>query len=138
MSELRRSLLAYLAAMVGCGAILVLLLQLWRADFRVPFSYGGDAVCAQVWVKGLAEHGWFLENPSLGAPGRMEMHDFPLADGLFFVLLRGFALAFGEHVVALNAYYLATFFLATASALFALRRLGVDRGPAVVSGLLYA
>ncbi len=68
----------------------------------------------------------------------MEMHDFPLADGLFFALLRGFALAFGDHVVALNAYYLATFFLATASALFALRRLGVDRGPAVVCGLLYS
>ena len=67
MSESRRSLVAYLAAMVGCGVILVLLLQLWRADFRVPFAYGGDAVCTQIWVKGLAEHGWFLENPSLGA-----------------------------------------------------------------------
>jgi phosphoglycerol transferase len=138
MTDIRRSLLAYLAAMAGCGVILVLLLQLWRADFRVPFSYGGDAVWAQIWVKSLAEHGWFLENPSLGAPGRMELHDFPLADGLFFALLRGCALAFGDHVVALNAYYLATFFLAAASALFALRRLGVDRGPAVVSGLLYA
>ncbi len=137
MTELRRSLLAYLAAMAACGVILTALLQLWRADFRVPFAYGGDAVCAQVWIKGLAEHGWFLENPSLGAPFAMEMHDFPLADGLFFALLRGLALAF-DHVVALNVYYLATFFLATASALFALRRLGVDRGPAVVCGLLYA
>jgi phosphoglycerol transferase len=138
MTEIRRSLLAHLTAMAGCGLLLVVLLQLWRADFRVPFAYGGDAVCAQIWVKGLAEHGWFLENPSLGAPFGMEMHDFPLADGLFFLLLRGFALAFGDHVVALNAYYLATFFLATASALFALRRLGVDRGPAVVCGLFYS
>ncbi len=138
MSERRRSLLAYSAAMLGCGALLTVLLQLWRADFRVPFSYGGDAVCAQLWAKGVAENGWFLENPSLGAPGRMEMHDFPLADGLFFLLLRGATAVFGDHVVALNAYYLATFFLATASALFALRRLGVARGPAVVCGLLYA
>ena len=138
MSERRRSLLAYSAAMLGCGVLLTVLLQLWRADFRVPFSYGGDAVCAQLWAKGVAENGWFLENPALGAPGRMEMHDFPLADGLFFLLLRGAALVSGDHVVALNAYYLATFFLATASALFSLRRLGVARGPAVVCGLLYA
>ena len=33
---------------------------------------------------------------------RMEMHDFPLSDGLFFLLLRGLSLAAGDHVVALN------------------------------------
>ena len=138
MSETRRSLLAYSAAMAGCAVLLTLLLQLWHADLRVPFVYGGDAIWGQIWAKGVSENGWFLENPSLGAPMRMEMHDFPLSDGLFFLLLRGFTVVASHHVVALNLYYLSTFFLATASALFALRRLGVGRGPAVVCGLLYA
>jgi phosphoglycerol transferase len=138
MSELRRSLRAYVVAMLACAVLLVVLLQLWRADFRVPFAYFGDAICTQLWAKGLAEHGWFLDNPSLGAPFRLEMHDFPLADGLFFLLLRGSVLIFGNHVVALHAYYFATFFLATASAMFATRRLGAARGPAAVCGLLYA
>ena len=138
MAETRRSLVAYLVAMAGCAALLVALLDLRHADLRVPFAHGGDAICAQLWAKGVVENGWFLTNPSLGAPNRMEMHDFPLADGLFFLGLRGLAAVLGDYALVLNVYYLATFFLATASALFAMRRLGVARGPAVACSLLYA
>ena len=52
MTESRRSLLAYAAAMAACVAILTALLELWRADLRVPFVYFGDAICAQIWAQG--------------------------------------------------------------------------------------
>jgi phosphoglycerol transferase len=138
MTESRRSWLAYLGAMACCALLLVVLLKLWRADLRVPFAYLGDGICTQLWAKGMAETGWFLDNPALGAPFGLEMHDFPLSDGLLFLVLRGLVLACGDPVVAVHAFYSATFFLATASALFALRKLGAARGPAVVSVLLYA
>ncbi len=138
MTEVRRSLAAYLVATLVTVVALIYSLQLWRADLRIPFSYDGDSLCAQLWTKGVLENGWYLTNPSLGAPFRMEMHDFPLADGLHFVALKALAWAAGDYALAFNAYYLATYVLAAVAAVFALRRLGVALGPAVACAVLYA
>ncbi len=138
MTEVRRSLAAYLVAMLACAALLVVVFEFWRVDLRAPLSYGMDSVCTQLWARGVVENGWYLTNPRLGAPFGMEMHDFPLSDSLFFGLERLIALGTSNPVLVVNLYYFATYFLTTVIALAVLRQLGVPRGPAVVSALLYA
>lgn len=136
----RRSLLvlaAYGAALFICLLVLTWVLRLWRADLAVPFSYSADTLLAQMWIKGMAEHGWYLNNPSVGLPGGLRMEDYPMADNLHFaamklLLLRGFA-----PVNAYNLYFLLTFPLTTLTSLFVLRRFQVAYGPALVASLLF-
>jgi phosphoglycerol transferase len=115
-----------------------LTLELWRADLRVPFTYGADGLCVQLWVKGIVENGWYLKNMSIGAPFGNEMYDFPMADNLHFLGFRALSLLSRNYVVVLNVYYMATYFLCTFSALFVFRRFGVSRLPAVLCGLAFA
>jgi phosphoglycerol transferase len=130
--------LAPYAGAVGlCVLLLTFVLQLWRADLRVPFQYYGDAVWNLALVKGLLEDGWYLHNDCLGAPGSMDLHDFPFVDSLFFVMLKGLALATHDFTLALNLFFLLTFPLTTLSSLLVLRRFQVSTGPAVVASLLY-
>ena len=138
MSETRRSLLAYFAAMAACGALLVGPARaLAGRPPRAVRLRRRRPLCADLGEGGGRER-LVPREPLARRPVRMEMHDFPLADGLFFLLPPRPRARHRRYVVALNLYYFSTYFLATASALFALRRLGVARGPAVVCGLLYA
>jgi phosphoglycerol transferase len=66
------------------------------------------------------------------------MHDFPLADGLFFLLLRAVSFVARDYARALNYYFLLTFPLTALTAVFAFRRFGASRVPAVAGALLYA
>jgi len=138
VSENRKSAAAYLSAGALCLLGMTWVLKLWRADPSVPLVYGGDALLTQLWVKGLVENGWYLTNGSVGAPFGLEMHDFPLSDGLFFVTLKILSWFVPGYVRVLNVYFLLTFPLAAVSALFVFRRFGVPRPAAVVGGVLFA
>jgi phosphoglycerol transferase len=133
------------AALPGYGLAVLLaivfsvwVLRLWEADLSVPFLYDGDALLNLLWIKTLIERGWFLYNDSLGAPGRLEMHDFPLVDSLFFALLKLVSLFARDSARTLNLYFLLTFPMVTVTALAALRRLGVSYWPGLVTALLFA
>src|SRR5947208_161938 len=75
------------AALVSC-ALTALTLQLWQADPHVPLTYRGDALATQSLVKGLLENGWYAQNPHLGAPGAMDMRDYPVANDLHFAIIK--------------------------------------------------
>lgn len=137
-SELLRNAATYLAAAVVSSAVLAVVLQLWRADLSVPMSYDGDALWAQSWIKGIAENGWYLVNPRLGAPGTMELYDFPQADNLHFLLLKLLLSATGDANIAFNLYYLLGFPLIALSMTFVLRRFGVSRLTAIAASLLFS
>jgi phosphoglycerol transferase len=129
---------AYLSAAAASSLVLVVVLQLWRADLTVPICNRGDALWTQSWVKGIAENGWYLVNPRLGAPGQMELYDFPQTDNLHFLLLKLLVLATHDAATAFNLYYLLGFPLITLSTLFVLRRFGISRLPAVTCSLLFS
>src|SRR5215469_3163991 len=74
----------YFSAGLISAVVLVVVLRLWRADLAIPLCNRGDALWTQSWVKGIAENGWYLVNPRLGAPGQMELYDFPQTDNLHF------------------------------------------------------
>jgi phosphoglycerol transferase len=132
-----QSLSLYAGAVALCLVLLAYTLRLWHADLHFPFLYYGDAVWCLAWVKGMLENGWYLHNDYLGAPGAMDLHDFPVLDSLFFLMLKLLVHATRDPVVAYNLFFLLGFPLTTLTSLFALRRLQVSTGPAVVASLLY-
>ncbi|HWB09420.1 MAG TPA: hypothetical protein VG826_09360 [Pirellulales bacterium] len=137
-AELLLSAATYLGAAVASSAVLVVVLQLWRADLSIPIANRGDALWTQSWVKGIAENGWYLVNPRLGAPGQMELYDFPQTDSVHFLLLKLLVLSTDDFAVAFNLYYLLGFPLITLSTLFVLRQFGISRPASVAASLLFS
>jgi hypothetical protein len=127
----------YAIAVLLSLSLLVWSYHLWQADLRIPLYYEGDGLLHQILVKGTIEHGWYLNNNSLGAPLGLQMHDFPLMDSLFFVLLKLISLPSRDWGLTVNLFYFLTFPLTTVTALYAMRRLGVSYAPALVGALLY-
>ncbi|HUY35993.1 MAG TPA: hypothetical protein VMV69_24860 [Pirellulales bacterium] len=142
LAAVRRRLAAsigvYFAAAGLCVLFLVRILKLWHADLSVPFDASWDALLHQMWVKSICDHGWFLHNPSLGAPSGMDMHDLPMADNLHFALIKMLSLVAGDFGTAFNLYFLLGFPLTTCTTLFVLRRFHVSLAPALSASLLYA
>jgi phosphoglycerol transferase len=128
----------YAAVLVLSLAVLTSVLKLHRADLHVPFCYAGDGLVYSVWVKGMIEQGWYLRNPSVGAPAGLDMGDYPVPDLLHLLLLKGMSLACREAALTVNLYYLLTYPLAAGLAFFVLRRLRVSAVPAGVAALLFA
>jgi phosphoglycerol transferase len=133
-----RALAAYLSALLLPLVAAILLLGIRASDLRVPFTYHGDAVSYALLVKSAVDHGWYLSNPDLGAPGGLQMHDFPYADQLHLVLIKAMSAFSHDWAVLFNLYFLIGFSLIALSALVALRSFRVPYGPALVSSVLYA
>jgi phosphoglycerol transferase len=127
-----------IAGLMICLALLGCVMKLWEANLHVPFAYHGDTVLMHLIVKGTVENGWYLHNEALGAPGAMDLHDFPMADTVHLLWIAGLRLFTRDHALIFNLFYLLTFPLTTATTIWALRRLGVSRLGALVFGLLYA
>jgi phosphoglycerol transferase len=136
---------ALLAGLVGYSCVALLsclalarIMRLGQADWSVPWCEGCDALMMQVWLKGIAENGWYLTNPSLGAPGGMSMHDFPMADNLHFFLLKLLVMVTHNVPAAANLYYVLGFPAAAVAAAAMMRALGVSWLSAAVAGVLYS
>jgi phosphoglycerol transferase len=132
-----KGVVAYAGAAVASVLVMAWTLQLWHMHLRVPLCYTWDSVLCQTWIKGVIEHGWYLENPDLGAPLGQEMYDFPLADSLHFLILKGLGTLVRNAGAAYNLYYLLTFPLTALATLYALRQLRLSYAVAVVISLLY-
>jgi phosphoglycerol transferase len=127
----------YGVTLTACLLITTWALQLWRLKLSVPLWFTGDALVYQAFIKGVADHGWHRNNGDLGAPWVLEVHDFPMPDHLHFLVQRLLSLLDPRPGVVFNLYYLLTFPLTAAAALFALRRCGVGYPVAVVASLLF-
>ena len=124
-------------ALAACVAA-VLVLRLWRADLRVPFNYRGDSVFFAMMVKAVIDHGWYLTNAQLGAPGVLTLHDFPQADGLHLLLIKLLSWFSADWALLFNIYYLLGFPLIALSAFAVFRHFRIAAAPACVASLLYA
>jgi phosphoglycerol transferase len=129
------------ALALGAGLIvMVWALRLWEADWTVPFHYahGADAYFYLAMFQTVNETGWYTTNPRLGAPGMLDLHDFPNIETHAY--LWGWLLASLTHnaFVSMNIFYILTFPLAIATALYVFRRFGASDGAAVAGSLLFA
>ncbi|HEU4711820.1 MAG TPA: hypothetical protein VFS76_09655 [Pyrinomonadaceae bacterium] len=127
----------YILAVVVCLLILSWIMQLWRADLRIPFTYTGDSYVYSMFIKGIVDNGWYYHNPSVGAPTGLEMYDFPLPDNFHFLTLKLLALFTSDHALILNLFFLLTFPLTTVTSLFAFRQFSISYLPSLVGSLLY-
>ncbi len=93
---------------------------------------------AQSWMKSIQDHGWFLHNPDLGAPWGSDLYDFPMADDVHFFTIRLLCIFVHAPGLLFNLYILLQFPLIACTACFAMRRLGIDSGLALVGSILYA
>jgi phosphoglycerol transferase len=118
--------------------LVVAVLQLWRVDFRVPFTYHGEAMYNGMLVKGILEHGWHLSNPALGAPTGADLRDVPMSDNnLHFLMIKLMRLGTSNYARAMNIFFMLTFPLIAVSALFAFRQFGIGVWPALCGSLLF-
>lgn len=132
-----RTLSVYALGGLLCTTALAAHLRLWRADLDIPMEYTtqGDAFFNDMVVKTLLEQGWVHNNPALGAPGAMQLYDFPMTNDLNLLLIKALGLVGAGAFRVVNLFYLATFLLTTWTALFAFRRCGVS-DPLAVGGAL--
>ena len=118
----------------------ICLLDLRHADLRVPFEYKGDALLYSSVIKSIIDHGWFWRNPSLGAPGGLQLYDYPNVahEVLHLSIIKAMSAFSRDWALLLNVYFLLGFPLIALSAVAVLRRLRVGDGPAVVASVLYS
>src|SRR5438132_5421382 len=131
-------ILACVAALVICLLIMTEVLGLGHVDLRVPFLYWSDTLCVHTMVKGMIDNGWYWENDYLGAPGRFQMYDYPMADNLHFGVMKLISLMIPDFAAVCNGYYLLTFLLVTLCALAVFRHFRMSYGLTVVSSLLFS
>lgn len=137
LTRLREPGLHLLAAALT-GAILFAGQRLDLANPHIPFGYDQDSLLILPMVKETVEHAspWTCER--LGAPGRQELHDFPVIDHLHFAIIWLMGRVWSDAVVVFNVYHALTYPLTTLTALFVLRRLGLSAPAAVAGAVLYS
>jgi hypothetical protein len=133
-----REPLLYVVTAVITAVATYVALALWRADIRVPFAYGGDALPTGAHFKTVIEEGWYEHQPRLGAPTGQFYSDFPTADNLHMIVAKVMSLVTSDWAVALNLYFLIGFLLAALSAVWFLRVCGVSRPMTVALATLFA
>jgi phosphoglycerol transferase len=127
----------YITAAILSALILCFLLKLWRADLHVPLHYNGDALIHTMFIKTIVDHGWYWQNPRLGAPGGLEMYDVPAVDNSAAVVLALIGLFAKDPFLILNIFYLLTFPLVTISALYVFRQLNLSYATSLFGSLAY-
>ncbi|HEY2961259.1 MAG TPA: hypothetical protein VGJ37_02515 [Pyrinomonadaceae bacterium] len=128
----------YIAAAALCVVMLCLFLQIWRADLRIPFYYSGDSIFYAMSTKGIIENGWYWQNPAIGAPGDLQMYEFPTFDNAVVVFLKLISVFTHNPFVVMNLFYLLSFPLITVAALYVLQHFNLSYVPALFGSLLYA
>ncbi len=133
-----RSFSLYLGTILIVMLIVGSLFDLRKSVRSYPYDYLGDTLFYHLMVKGVIDHGWYLTNPSLGAPGVLDMRDVPSSDNNFHMLLiKLFALRSSHYPGVLNNFFLLTFPLTIIAMLYALRRLGVSWAAGIWAALLF-
>lgn len=140
-SDWQRKWLIKFAEYFSVGGIALLILyrvmELDKADIRIPFAYGGDSQTLLLFIKSIVEEGWVLNNHSVGMPYGYTLYDFPLSETVTFLLVKFFALFTSNHNLIFNLFFLIHFPLTAVASFFVFRHFGIRRLIALVGALLY-
>jgi len=127
------------AAVAAVSTLLALLaLQVWQADWGIPWSITGDAIPVAAHFKTALETGWYEHQPLLGAPFGQTYHDFPTAETTNFLMAVILGQLFGNWAVAMNVYFVLGFPLAALAAAWFIRVAGASRLLTLPTAVLYA
>lgn len=132
-----RPLIAYLIAVISCLIILELVMNLWNADLKVPFVYGGDSIQAGMYIKGMMDNGWYLHNSFIGAPAGLDSHDFPMGSNLDFILIKVISFFTSDYASVTNIFFLLTFPLTTLTSMYVFRQFKISYLSSITGSLLF-
>lgn len=136
MKKIRKIINTYGVISVLSILILAWILELWKADIRVPLSDDLDALFSLINIKTITDNGWYLYNDFISAPFGGDFHDMPMADSFHLIILKLITL-FADSATALNLFYIGTFPLIAVTSFFVLRCLKVSPSISIVISLLY-
>lgn len=128
----------YALVVILCLLFLTWIMQLWRADFNVPFTYFGDSLLYSIATKGAIEQGWWFHNQSLGAPAGLHYEAYPAIENFHFAVIKLISLFSSNYALVLNLFYLLTFPLTAVTSFYVFRTLRFSFAVSLVASLLYA
>jgi hypothetical protein len=128
----------YVFVVLFCLGLESLLLGLGWTDLGVPYLYHYDYLYFSAITKGVLEHGWYLNNSSLGAPGALATHDYSGAANVDFLIIKCISLFTSNWAKVSNLFYVVTFPLAAVSALAVFRHFKIHLPVAITGSLLFA
>lgn len=128
----------FLCLLVLLGLFLVL--ELWRIDlFTYPLQMGKDATQVLYVFNQTKETGLVGYSTQTSYPYYAYSSDFPTSGIISKIMQLVFiTIAGGNVVAALNFYYIAGYLLAAITAYWVLRRLGITKGIAGCTAILYS
>lgn len=126
--------LAALASLVGLLAVS----GIPHVSLALPYEYQYDALSFSSQIKGMIEHGWYLHNPSIGAPRGQVLYDFPLLDLVNLAIIRVLCAIVPNFAVVENLAFILSFPLAASTAAYAAQRIGLRPVTSFAIGVLYA
>ncbi len=117
-----------------------LILQLWRADFSVPFYYarGGDVFSVVALFKIISETGWVEQSAQLGMPYGAEFYGYPSTSAAHEIAIKLLLVIVRNPIVAMNTYFLIGFPLSAMTALYVLRKFGMTTLTAATVAILFS
>lgn len=129
-----------LAAAIASFFVASWVLRLWGAPLRVPFVPKGDGLLGFTPIKSMLENGWYLFNPSMGAPHGSDLGDFGALAGDLpqWVGMRLLGFAVPDPVLLMNAWFLLGFPAVAAASFLVFRALDISRLTSLVLAVLIA
>lgn len=132
-----KTLAAYCIALSSCLIFLILVMELWHADLRVPFLYSGDGRLNGICVKGIIDNGWFLCNKCVGMPTGLYLQDFPFPNNLDCSLIKLISYFTKNYGLTINIFYLLTFPLTTLTSMLVFRQCNISYSSSIFGSLIY-
>jgi phosphoglycerol transferase len=132
-----KNVAGYAAVLVVSLTVTAVVLNLWNADLRTPFAYGGDGAFSLMFVQNILEEGWSLDSTRLGMPAGQHLADFPTPDLLHFGVIMLLGCLFHDPAVVFNLMCLLPFPMTALTSYFVLRRFRLGRLAALVAAVLY-
>ena len=118
--------------------VLFFVMKLWQMNMAVPFNYSGDSLLFNQMAKSMIDNGWCMNNDFLGAPGGMNLYDFPQPEILHLLIIKLISLFTGDYAATMNLFLIITYPLTALLSWYVLMELGLSRAGAFVGAILYA
>src|SRR5262249_49084445 len=120
-----------------CVTTILIVSGLWRGNWHSPLTEIGDPEYYHFLFKTIIDHGWYTQNPDVGAPFGATMYDFPIPELTNLLLIRVLGLTSRDPFLAVNLFYVASFGTTALAAWWALRNCGVNRPLAIAGAFLF-
>jgi phosphoglycerol transferase len=135
----RRAFPCTVAAIVTL-LLAALVLQLWRADFTIPFYYGagGDVFTSVTFFRMIADTGWVVQSAKLGMPFGAEFYGYPSTSAAHVIAIKLLLVFVRNPIAAMNTYFLLGFAFSAAIAMYVLRKFGISVPVAAGVAIIYS